>query len=105
MTKNLTKIIFFNFKIEIATGKHPFENLTVFGLINTLKHKESPHLDSSKYTNEFCSFVDKCLIKQSNHRASVNQLFNQEFILTHFDNQINLSYIQIIISQIRSKIE
>lgn len=48
------------FKIELATGIHPFADVTFLGLIKRItSDDQSPTLDKGKSSEELCSFVDK----------------------------------------------
>jgi len=46
--------------IEIATGEHPFERAgNILSIIEMVIVDDPPRLDSSKFSEEFCSFVSK----------------------------------------------
>lgn len=67
--------------IEIATGIHPYSEFTsLFELTTHILEKESPELDRNKFSEDFCDFVDDCLIKKERKRPSLKELLNHPFI-------------------------
>ena len=51
-------------QIEIATGAHPFDDLkdskiSIFDILTKIADHEPPKLDSNKFSDEFCDFVEK----------------------------------------------
>lgn len=45
-----------------------------------ISSKDSPKLDASQYSPDFCDFVDKCLHKDPSKRQSCSTLLNHPFI-------------------------
>ena len=56
--------------IEAAEGKNPYADCTARAMLNA----DPPTLSSSKWPPEFVSFVERCLEKDANRRASVMEL-------------------------------
>ena len=57
MPMYITKLLYF--KIEIVTGIHPYAQAKgPFDLSTMILQNESPTLDLSRFSQEFCSFVD-----------------------------------------------
>jgi serine/threonine protein kinase len=49
--------------IEVGVGEHPFKNASgLLGLMNKIVIIDSPKLDSTKFSQEFCQFIDKWYI-------------------------------------------
>lgn len=86
--------------MEIATGRHPFQDATFLGLMHQLEEKPSPELDSRQFSEKFCVFINKCLLKNPLDRYSVNQLLNDDFIKIYLDESIDLVFISNVIGKI-----
>ena len=60
--------------IEMAEGKNPFDGCTSAIVRKRVLNEKPPTLSSSKWSAEFVDFVSKCLVKDVNERASVDEL-------------------------------
>ena len=60
--------------IEMAEGKNPFGDCTSAQVMNRVMNKPSPCLSSSEWSSDLVDFVGKCLEKDVNERASVDEL-------------------------------
>ena len=60
--------------IEMAEGKNPFGEFTSFQVMNKVCYEESPSLTSSGWSSDLVDFVKRCLVKDVNRRASVDEL-------------------------------
>ena len=60
--------------IEMAEGKHPFDGLSSYEVMNHLFHLSPPTLSSPGWSNDLVDFVSKCLVREPEKRASVNEL-------------------------------
>lgn len=63
--------------IEVATGQNPFEKLNKSELLKAVMVNESPSLSTLEgWSSSFVHFVDRCLKKKVEERASVDELLN-----------------------------
>ena len=60
--------------IEMAEGKNPFGDCTSAQVMNRVMNKEPPSLTSSGWSGDLVDFVKRCLVKDVNRRASVDEL-------------------------------
>ena len=60
--------------IEMAEGKNPFGDYTSFQVMNKVCYEEFPSLTSSGWSGDLVDFVKRCLVKDMNERASVEEL-------------------------------
>ena len=60
--------------IEMAEGKNPFGDCTSAQVMNQVMNKEPPSLTSSGWSSDLVDFVKRCLVKDVNRRASVDEL-------------------------------
>ena len=60
--------------IEMAEGKNPFADCSSAMVMNRVITKPSPSLSSSQWSSDLVDFVSKCLVKDVNERASVDEL-------------------------------
>ena len=60
--------------IEMAEGKHPLASCTSFQVMKKVCDGEPPSLSSSEWSSDLVDFVSKCLVKDVNERASVDEL-------------------------------
>ena len=59
--------------IEMAEGRNPFQNYTPAQIENAIRNSSPPSL-SSRWSSNFVSFVQRCLVKDVNKRATINEL-------------------------------
>ena len=60
--------------IEMAEGKHPFDGYTTDRVRSAVLNGNPPSLTSSQWSSDLVNFVRKCLVKDVNKRASVDDL-------------------------------
>ena len=60
--------------IEMVGGRNPYVGLTSTEFKNELLNKSPPSLSSSGWSDDLVDFVKKCLVKDVNERASVEEL-------------------------------
>ena len=65
--------------IEMAEGKHPFEGYTTDRVRSAVLNGNPPSLTSSQWSSDLVNFVRKCLVKDVNKRASVDELLKVRF--------------------------
>jgi serine/threonine protein kinase len=63
-----------------ATGTHHLAGLNMFGLVNSITSAPSPTLDRTKFSPEFCDFIDLCLRKDPAQRPSAKELLHHPFV-------------------------
>ena len=69
--------------IEMAEGKNPFAGMTSAKIMNLVLNKSPPSLSSSGWSSDLVDFVKKCLVKDVNERASVNDLLKVSVVVTN----------------------
>ena len=62
--------------IELAEGKNPFDECSLFDVMKRVCYGECPKLSSSRWSSAFADFVSKCLIRDTKERWSVKQLLD-----------------------------
>ena len=62
--------------IELAEGKNPFEDMSVYQMKDCICYGYTPSLSRDKYSPELVDFVEKCLVKDVKKRASVSELMD-----------------------------
>ena len=68
--------------IEMAENKHPFAKLTSLQVMKKVCFEEPPSLTSSEWSSDMVDFVKKCLVKDVNERASVDELKKVSVVMT-----------------------
>ena len=69
--------------IEMAEGKNPFAGMTSAKIMNQVVSKPSPSLTSSGWSSDLVDFVKKCLVRDVNERASVDDLLKVSVVVTN----------------------
>ena len=69
--------------IEMAEGKHPFAGMTSAKIMNLVLNISPPSLSSSEWAGNMVDFVKKCLVKDVNERASVDDLLKVSVVVTN----------------------
>ena len=67
--------------IEMAEGKNPFAVCSSAMVMNRVITKPSPSLSSSQWSSDLVDFVNKCLVKDVNERASVDELLKVSVVV------------------------
>ena len=67
--------------IEMAEGKNPFAGMASAKIMNLVLNKSPPSLSSSGWSSDLVDFVKKCLVKDVNERASVNDLLKVSVVV------------------------
>ena len=62
--------------LEMAEGKNPYSGNTSAVIMNRVLESDPPTLSSSKWSSEFTDFVSRCLVKDMDNRASVDDLMH-----------------------------
>ena len=60
--------------IELAEAKNPYEGYTSVMVMKSVCMNEPPSLSSSRWSSDFVSFLNACLQREVEKRASVNEL-------------------------------
>ena len=76
--------------IEMAEGKNPFGDCTSAQVMNRVMNKEPPSLTSSGWSVDLVDFVRKCLVRNVNRRASVEELL-----------RVGVSSVSLVVAPIR----
>ena len=69
--------------IEMAEGRNPFAGMTSAKIMNLVLNKSPPSLSSSGWSSDLVDFVKKCLVKDVNERASVDELLEVSVVVTN----------------------
>ena len=69
--------------IEMAEGRNPFAGMTSAKILNLVLNKSPPSLSSSGWSSDLVDFVKKCLVKDVNGRASVDDLLKVSVVVTN----------------------
>ena len=67
--------------IEMAEGKNPFANYTSFQVMKRVLSNPPPCLSSSEWSSDLVDFVKRCLVKEVNARASVEELLKAHYVM------------------------
>ena len=62
--------------IELAQGKNPYDGFSSAKVTKAVCFDAIPSLSSSEWSSSFVDFVSKCLVRDVNERASVDELMN-----------------------------
>ena len=60
--------------ITMAEGKHPFDGFSPWQVMNRVTNMSPPTLSSPSWSSDLVDFVGKCLVREPEKRASVNEL-------------------------------
>ena len=60
--------------IEMADGRNPFVRMTSLEFIGEVLNKPPPSFSSSGWSDDLVDFVNRCLVRDVNERASVEEL-------------------------------
>ena len=67
--------------IEMVGSRNPYVGLTSTEFKNELLSKSPPSLSSSGWSDDLVDFVKRCLVKDVNERASVNNLLKVSVVV------------------------
>ena len=67
--------------IEMADGRNPFVRMTSSEFIGEVLNKPPPSFSSSGWSDDLVDFVKKCLVKDVNERASVEELLKVSVVV------------------------
>ena len=67
--------------IEMVGSRNPYVGLTSTEFKNELLNKSPPSLSSSGWSDDLVDFVKKCLVKDVNERASVDDLLEVSVVV------------------------
>ena len=67
--------------IEMIEGRNPYDGMTSKEFKNELLNKRPPSLSSSGWSDDLVDFVKKCLVKNVNERASVEELLKVSVVV------------------------
>ena len=62
--------------IEMADGKNPYCGKTMAVIMNRVINEEPPSMSSPNWSSGFTDFVNRCLVKDVEKRASVEELMH-----------------------------
>ena len=68
--------------IEMAENKNPYADCSSLQVIKKVCFEEPPSLTSSEWSSDMVDFVKKCLVKNVNERASVDELKKVSVVMT-----------------------
>ena len=71
--------------IEMGEGKNPYARMTSEEFKDEVLNKPSPSLTSSRWSSCMIDFVKRCLVKDVNKRASVEDLLMVVLLLRYDD--------------------
>ena len=69
--------------IEMAESKNPFADFTSLQVMKKVCFGDPPCLTSSEWSGKMVDFVKKCLVKDVNERASVDELLEVSVVVTN----------------------
>ena len=69
--------------IEMAENKNPFADCTSYQVMKKVCFGEPPCLTSSGWSGDLVKFVSKCLVKDVNERASVDDLLEVSVVVAN----------------------
>ena len=69
-----------NFEMGKPAANPETKSMAIFELLNYIVNEEPPKLPSQYFSDEFCDFVNKCLKKNPNDRADLNDLIEHSWI-------------------------
>lgn len=67
--------------IEMADGRNPFVRMTSLEFIGEVLNKPPPSFSSSGWSLDLMDFVNRCLVKNVNERASVEELLKVNVVV------------------------
>lgn len=74
---------------ELATGKYPFEKKTFLELYECLCMQPEPRLDQTKFPEDLCDFVAKCLTRDEIKRQDATLLVKHRLIASQGDEHVS----------------
>jgi len=89
--------------IECASGRYPYaqvdaqtgQPISFFELLSKVVQSSPPSLPSDKFSSDFCSFIEDCMVKDAAKRPNPDSLLLHPFIIKNEGSCVDLSkYIQ-----------
>ncbi|EDV28050.1 uncharacterized protein TRIADDRAFT_21281, partial [Trichoplax adhaerens] len=79
--------------VELATGKFPYDECEgEFQVLTRILQDDPPKLPSNgQFSQEFCSFVEKCLIKDHDRRPKYAELLQHKFIQIYETKDVDVA--------------
>ena len=68
--------------IEMAENKNPYADCSSLQVMKKVCFEEPPSLTSPGWSSDMVDFVKRCLVKDVNERASVNELKKVSMVMT-----------------------
>ena len=70
--------------VELATGEYPYKGCrNEFEVMSKIIESPAPRLEGDQFTDEFKSFIEKCLIRDVRQRPKYNALLQHPFVLKY----------------------
>lgn len=66
--------------IELGLGEPPHATIHPMKVLFLIPKEPAPRLEGNRWSREFKDFVEKCLVKNPDQRASAKELLNHRFI-------------------------
>ncbi|XP_015697771.1 disease resistance protein RGA5-like [Oryza brachyantha] len=78
--------------LECATGNNAYlPQESFYELLEAIVDQPPPSAPSDRFSEEFCSFVSACMLKNASDRSSVELLLNHPFLSIYSDMDIDLA--------------
>ena len=71
--------------VEMAEGKHPYADYSSSMVMYRVLNEPPPALTSSGWSSDLIGFVKRCLVKDVEERASVDELLKASFSVLRYD--------------------
>ncbi|CAD5229445.1 unnamed protein product [Bursaphelenchus okinawaensis] len=83
--------------VQLAVGFFPYkedpsQNMTPFHLMLKITNEDPPRLDPTKFSPEFCDFVNNCLLKSTQERPKYNQLSVMPFLIRSAESDVDVGH-------------
>lgn len=79
--------------IEIALGQYPYPPETysnVFAQLTAIVHGDAPQLPADKFSQEACDWVESCLVKDPEGRATYKELLEMPFLIADSKRKVDM---------------
>ena len=68
------------YAFELATGSPPFKGKQFHELYQAIKNEYHGSIDSTRWSANFQDFIDSCLKKDKNERATIDEILEHPFL-------------------------